>query len=37
MIQMNLEQGVIKPVKRGLVKSTVNTVFSLPVVGSANC
>lgn len=37
MIQMNLEQGVIKPVKRGLVKSTVNIVFSLPVVGSANC
>jgi hypothetical protein len=36
MIQMNLEQGVIKSVKRGLVKSTVNTVFSLPVVGSAN-
>ncbi len=37
MIQMNLEQGVIKPVKKGFVKSTVNTVFSLPVVGSANC
>lgn len=37
MIQMNLEQGVIKPVKKGFVKSTVNTVFSLPVVGAANC
>lgn len=37
MIQMNLEQGVIKPVKKGFVKSTVNTVFSLPVVGTANC
>ncbi len=37
LIQLNLEQGVIKPVKRGFVKSTVNTVFSLPVVGSANC
>ncbi len=37
LIQMNLSQGVIKLVKRGFVKSTVNTVFSLPVVGSANC
>ncbi len=37
LIQMNLEQGVIKPVKKGFVKSTINTVFSLPVVGSANC
>jgi len=37
MIQMNLDQGVIKPVKKGFVKSTVNTVFSLPVVGTANC
>lgn len=37
MIQMNLDEGVIKPVKKGFVKSTVNTVFSLPVVGTANC
>lgn len=37
LIQLNLEQGVIRPVKRGFVKSTVNTMFSLPVVGSANC
>lgn len=37
MIRMNLEEGIIKPVKKGFVKSTVNTVFSLPVVGSANC
>ena len=37
LIQMNLEQGVIKPVKKGFVRSTINTVFSLPVVGSANC
>lgn len=37
LIQMNLDQGIIKPVKRGFVKSTVNTMFSLPVVGSANC
>lgn len=37
MIQMNLEQGVIKPVKKGFVRSTINSMFSLPVVGSANC
>lgn len=37
MIQMNLDEGVIKSVKKGFVKSTVNTVFSLPVVGAANC
>jgi SOS-response transcriptional repressor LexA len=37
LIQMNLQEGVIKPVKKGFVKSTINTVFSLPVVGSANC
>lgn len=37
LIQMNLEAGIIKPIKKGFVKSTVNTVFSLPVVGSANC
>lgn len=37
LIAMNLEQGVIKPVKKGFVRSTINTVFSLPVVGSANC
>lgn len=37
LIQMNLEADTIKPVKKGFVKSTVNTVFSLPVVGSANC
>lgn len=37
MIQMNLEEGVLRSVKKGFVKSTVNTVFSLPVVGTANC
>lgn len=37
MIQMNLDEGVIKSVKKGFAKSTVNTMFSLPVVGSANC
>lgn len=37
LISMNLQTGTIKPVKKGFVKSTVNTVFSLPVVGSANC
>lgn len=37
LIILNLTTGTIKPVKKGFVKSTVNTVFSLPVVGSANC
>ncbi len=37
LIQMNIETGTLKSVKKGFVKSTVNTVFSLPVVGSANC
>ena len=37
LIQLNFEQGVIKPVKRGFVKSVMNNMFSLPVVGSANC
>lgn len=37
LISLNLKEGVIKPVKKGYVKSTVNSVFSLPIVGSANC
>ena len=37
LIQMNLPAGVLKRVQKGFVKSTVNTVYSLPVVGSANC
>ncbi len=37
LITLNLKENIIKPVKKGYVKSTVNTVFSLPIVGSANC
>lgn len=37
LIQMNLPAGVLKRVQKGFVKSTVNTVYSLPVVGAANC
>ena len=37
LIKLNLKENIIKPVKKGYVKSTVNTVFSLPIVGSANC
>ena len=37
LIQMNLEAGVIKLVKRGYAKSSASPIYSLPVVGSANC
>lgn len=37
MIQMNLEAGVIKLVKRGYAKASTSPIYSLPVVGSANC
>lgn len=37
MIQMNLEAGVIKLVKRGYAKASASPIYSLPVVGSANC
>jgi SOS-response transcriptional repressor LexA len=37
LIQMNLAAGILKRVQTGFVRSTVNTVFSLPVVGVANC
>jgi len=37
MIQMNLEAGVIKLVKRGHAKASASPIYSLPVVGSANC
>ncbi len=37
LIQMNLEAGVIKLVKRGYAKASVSPIYSLPVVGSANC
>ena len=37
LIQMNLEAGVIKLVKRGYAKASASPIYSLPVVGSANC
>lgn len=37
LIQMNLPAGILKRVQKGFVRSTVNTVYSLPVVGAANC
>jgi repressor LexA len=36
-IQMNLEAGVIKLVKKGYAKASASPIYSLPVVGSANC
>ena len=37
-LQLNLNEGVIKVVKRGLVPSQKdNNLFSLPIVGMANC
>lgn len=37
LIQMNLEAGVIKLVKRGYAKASASPIYSLPVVGAANC
>ncbi len=37
LLQLNLEKGVIKPVKRGLVNNIKKLFYSLPIVGSANC
>lgn len=37
LIQMNLEAGVIKLVKKGYSKASMSPIYSLPVVGSANC
>ena len=37
LIQMNFEAGVIKLVKRGYAKASASPIYSLPVVGSANC
>ena len=37
LIQINLEAGIIKLVKRGHAKASVSPIYSLPVVGSANC
>jgi len=37
LIQLNLEAGIIKLVKRGFAKASTSPIYSLPVVGSANC
>lgn len=37
LIQMNLEAGVIRLVKKGYTKASMSPIYSLPVVGSANC
>ncbi len=37
LIQMNLEEGIIKLVGRGYSKASLSPIYSLPVVGSANC
>ena len=36
-IQMNLEEDLIKAVKKGYNKANISPIYSLPVVGSANC
>lgn len=36
-IQMNLKEGIIKLVKKGANLSSKSPIFSIPVVGSANC
>lgn len=36
-IQMNLEAEIIKLVKKGYAKASTSPIYSLPVVGSANC
>jgi SOS-response transcriptional repressor LexA len=37
LINMNLSENVIKLVKKGKDKASVASLFSLPIVGSANC
>jgi repressor LexA len=37
LIQMNLEEGVIRLVKKGYSKASPSPIYSLPVVGAANC
>jgi repressor LexA len=37
LIQMNLEQGVLKVVKKGFNHATKSPLFSVPVLGAANC
>lgn len=37
LIQMNLDKGVIKPVKKGVSDRMRGMFYSLPIVGMANC
>jgi repressor LexA len=37
LIQLNLEAGIINLVKRGYANASTSPIYSLPVVGSANC
>jgi SOS-response transcriptional repressor LexA len=38
LIQLNLDQGVIKPIKKGFGGTSIQSPFySLPIVGAANC
>lgn len=37
LIQMNLEEGIIRLVKKGFNKASPSPIYSLPIVGSANC
>lgn len=37
LIQMNLEQGVLKIVKKGYNHVSKSPLFSIPIVGAANC
>jgi repressor LexA len=37
LIQLNLEAGIIKLVKRGYANASTSPIYSLPIVGSANC
>lgn len=37
LIQMNLEENVLKLVKKGYNSANTRAIYSLPVVGSANC
>ena len=37
LIQMNLEQGILKVVKKGYNHVSKSPLFSIPIVGAANC
>jgi repressor LexA len=37
LIQLNLDKGVIKPVKKGITDAVKSLFYSLPIVGAANC